>query len=300
MNQRKPGNKPQRPKGKGRPGKDSNSRRSQKYKGGKPGPDKRRSERSSDRPRKQEPPARASVAPTKKRLRRKSGGAPSDPILELFHTQEPELSVASIEALLGKAGVPPEPGLVHQCLQYLGILLELNDEINLVSRATPRHAAMLSLLDSFTAALRVRPLLPGKTLLDLGSGGGFPGIPFKLFEPSLRVTLLDARRAKTMALRRIVEDLELEDVEIEHDRAEIFPDHNDTRFDLVTVRAVGSLKEVLPVARPLLAEGGTLLAWKGPEGMREWKESGQDTVFSLDKRHLLTSIRSVYVFTLKS
>jgi 16S rRNA (guanine527-N7)-methyltransferase len=101
--------------------------------------------------------------------------------------------------------------------------------------------------------------------LDLGSGGGVPGVILAIARPSIAWTLVDAASRKAAALRSFVEDLSLADVEVVAERAELLgrADPSRERYDLVTARACASLPVLLEYALPLLAVGGTLIAWKG-------------------------------------
>ncbi len=295
----KPSDRKSRPQ-RSRDGKDGRRRPNKNDKGGKPFHSGTGKGVNGPKPeRKENKPVQGTVAPVKKRLVRKGGAAPTDPILELFHTPDPTLDMETITTLVREAGVEEVEELPEKYLKYISLIIEMNEEINLVSRARTQYAALLSLLDSLTGAIKTSHLMNEASLLDLGSGGGFPGIVCKLYAPGLHVTLLDARRAKALALKQICTELGLDDVVVAHDRAETFPDHEESRFDLVTIRGVGSLKETLPMARPLLKPEGTILAWKGPEGLREFQDGPQEE-FDLIKRHHLTSIRSLYEIKLKS
>jgi 16S rRNA (guanine527-N7)-methyltransferase len=90
---------------------------------------------------------------------------------------------------------------------------------------------------------------------DLGSGAGFPGIPIKLWAPQISVTLIESNHKKATFLREVVRSLTLTDINIQNARAETLPPSS---FDVVALRAVERLPEVLPVAANLLAPGGRL------------------------------------------
>jgi len=92
-------------------------------------------------------------------------------------------------------------------------------------------------------------------LADLGSGAGFPGIPIKLWAPNIALTLIESNHKKAAFLREVARALTLTDVNVQNARAETLPP---STFDVVTLRAVESLPEVLPVAATLLAPSGRL------------------------------------------
>jgi 16S rRNA (guanine527-N7)-methyltransferase len=145
---------------------------------------------------------------------------------------------------------------------YVRLLLEANARLNLTRVVEPDAVARLHLLDSLAAL----PLLPESVgrALDLGSGGGVPGIVLALARPSVRWTLVDSVRKKADALRSFVEVLGLANVEVLAERAELLgrgPSRES--FDLVAARACAALPVLAEYALPLLRVGGTLVAWKG-------------------------------------
>ncbi|MDP8207988.1 MAG: 16S rRNA (guanine(527)-N(7))-methyltransferase RsmG [Candidatus Electryonea clarkiae] len=156
-------------------------------------------------------------------------------------------------------------------VQYLLLVKQFNQDINLVSRLSIDEVLITSLWESL-CTLNFSKLfkIPDHCLLDLGTGGGFPGIPIAISTPELKVTLLDSRRVKVLALQAIVKELQLSNTNVIYDRAEILKDHDEQRYDLITARSVGALKEVAPWSSDLLKPQGKLLIWKGAEGLREY------------------------------
>jgi 16S rRNA (guanine527-N7)-methyltransferase len=102
-------------------------------------------------------------------------------------------------------------------------------------------------------------------MLDIGSGGGFPGIPLKVLLPKLSVTLIDASRKKVNFLKHVIRTLELDNIEALHIRAEDLAVHPSyiNRFDVIISRALSSLEFFVRLALPLLASGGVIIALKG-------------------------------------
>jgi 16S rRNA (guanine527-N7)-methyltransferase len=112
-------------------------------------------------------------------------------------------------------------------------------------------------------------------IVDLGSGGGFPGIPLKICMPDVPFLLVESSRKKTLFLRHAVEELDLSRVEVVHGRAEALgsePAHSE-RYQFVTARAVGHLRDLVGIAFPLLRARGRLVAFKGRGVEREVEES---------------------------
>ena len=108
-------------------------------------------------------------------------------------------------------------------------------------------------------------------LLDVGSGGGFPGIPLAFARPDLAVTLMDSSSRKTAFLRRVSRETSLDNVDILTCRVEDMAPQLNTRFEVITARAVALIPEIVSWTRFLLADGGSWILWKG----RRWREEGE-------------------------
>ena len=141
-------------------------------------------------------------------------------------------------------------------------LLHWNKTTNLTAITDPFEVAVKHFVDSLAPAKLVSP---GATLLDIGSGGGFPGIPLKVVIPSLAVTLIDASRKRVNFLKHVIRTLKLEGIEALHIRAEYLADDPAYRkhFDTITSRALTDLKSFIRQARRLLAVNGQMIALKG-------------------------------------
>lgn len=136
--------------------------------------------------------------------------------------------------------------------------------MSLLSLKTPYDLPVKHFVDSLT----VLPLLgndsngEGPHLLDLGTGAGFPGIPLKLMNDSIRLTLVDASRKKTSFLKHALRVLELERATVINARIENIAHEGDS-YDYVVSRATFSLAELIAMAHPFLSPGGTLISMKG-------------------------------------
>ena len=154
-------------------------------------------------------------------------------------------------------------GFADAAEHYVRLLLHANARLNLTRVVEPDAVARLHLLD----ALAALPLLPASIehALDLGSGGGVPGIVLAMARPGVRWTLVDSVRKKAEALRSFIDALGLTNVEVLADRAELLGRGAQREaFDLVTARACAALPVLVEYGLPLLRVGGTLVAWKGP------------------------------------
>ncbi|VEN74612.1 Ribosomal RNA small subunit methyltransferase G [Candidatus Desulfarcum epimagneticum] len=146
-----------------------------------------------------------------------------------------------------------------------------NKKINLTAISDPLETAVKHFIDSIAAA----DLFPeGARLLDMGSGGGFPGLALKAARPDLSVTLLDASMKKTHFLSHVIRQTGLGDVRAAHGRAEDLAgdDSYKGRFDAVVCRAFSSLPDIWEKGAPFLSKNGRLTAWKGKNGESEAKE----------------------------
>lgn len=141
-------------------------------------------------------------------------------------------------------------------------LLYWTKTINLTTIVDPLEVAVKHFVDSLAPA---RLLTPGATLLDIGSGGGFPGIPLKVVIPTLSITLIDASRKKVNFLKHVIRTMELDGIEALHIRAEVLAGDSAYRshFNIITSRALSDLKSFINRARPLLAVDGQMIALKG-------------------------------------
>lgn len=162
-------------------------------------------------------------------------------------------------------------------------LMQWNKKMNLTAICNPLEIAVKHVLDSIVPS---RMIPSGKKkLLDIGSGGGFPGIPLKILIPSLSVTLIDASRKKISFLKHVIRTLKLEKIDAVHIRAEDMAGTAgvEKKFDIIISRALTSLASFVAMALPLLSENGMIIALKGNVEGAEIK-----TVRSLIKSHAMT------------
>ena len=141
-------------------------------------------------------------------------------------------------------------------------LIKWSRKTNLTTISDPLEVAVKHFLDSIAPA----PFIPPHTsLLDMGSGGGFPGIPLKIMIPSLSVTLIDASRKKISFLRQVIRMLGLDNIEACHVRAEdLSRDRRvNSAYDVIISRALSSMVNFIQMSLPLLAKDGFIIAMKG-------------------------------------
>src|ERR1700679_2778684 len=144
----------------------------------------------------------------------------------------PTLSNARIAALLAPYLAAPPPSLLAQLSLYLDLLLKWNARTNLTAIRDPEEIVRRHFGESLFAARHIPA--EAKTLLDFGSGAGFPGLPIALLHPNLEVTLAESQNKKSTFLREAVRILTLPNVQVWPNRVETMPPNR--LFDVVTLR----------------------------------------------------------------
>lgn len=159
---------------------------------------------------------------------------------------------------------------------YLELLQEWNWRIHLVSKSDAKNNRIIRhFVDSLTIFKEV-DISKGASLLDFGSGAGFPAIPIKIVREDIRLTLVESIHKKTLFLQKLAGVLKLREVTILNNRVEDLIDRRDFRkkFDLITAKALGKLKDTAQLSIPFLKTGGLLVAYKGKRVEKEIKEFG--------------------------
>lgn len=261
----------------------------------------RRTRRGDQHRRPGKPPKSAKPAPPPLRRRVRAARVPSalptpQPPKWLLSDQDTLISTGPVKELLDTLQIPYTEEQLAKLVDHLLLVRQYNREVNLVSRSDVERVLLKSLWES-VVAVRDTTLPKEGQLLDLGTGGGFPGLSLAILWPGVHVTLLDSRRAKTLVLRKMIDELGLENLEVVHDRAETFQEHSEVSFDLITVRAVSVLPEIASWIDGLRHSGQLLLAWKGPEGVQEIASLPEDQ-WKLE--HTLRVPPHRYVFVLKA
>jgi len=163
---------------------------------------------------------------------------------------------------LAQLGIVPPEGAAELLVRYAALLLRQNEVMNLTAITAPEDVATLHFLDS--AALLAAADFRGKRVIDVGTGAGFPGLPLKILEPSVELTLLDSLDKRIVWLRSVCAELGLFGVECLHARAEeqgLAAGYRDS-FDLALSRAVAPLRLLGELCLPFVRPGGRFLAMK--------------------------------------
>lgn len=156
--------------------------------------------------------------------------------------------------------------------QYMNMLLEWNEKINLTAITKPEEIILKHFVDSLTIAKYIKK---EETLVDMGTGAGFPGIPLKIYKKDLKVTLVDSLNKRIKFLNEVIEQLNLEKIETIHARAEEFSKNKKYRekFDISTSRAVANLSTLSEYLIPLVKVNGKVISMKGQEVQEEVKQA---------------------------
>lgn len=155
--------------------------------------------------------------------------------------------------------------------KYISLLLEWNARINLTSIVEPEEIMVEHFLDSISILKEMNIKKDSYSLIDVGSGAGFPGIPLKIMEPNIDLVLLDSLRKRTEYLKILKEELNLKNVSIIHARAEDLAYESEYRenFDIVVSRAVAPLNILSEYCIPFTRRGGIFVSYKGPAAQEE-------------------------------
>ena len=188
----------------------------------------------------------------------------------------------ALAARLAACGVPCDPALPGRLLAYHALLMDWNSRMDLT--AVTEEAEMIDrhYVDSLMA-LMVPGLIPARgSLIDVGTGAGFPGLPLALALPDMRVTLLDAQRKRLDFLQAVIDELKVTNVTLIHSRAEDGARRPDCRerFDVAVARAVAPTAVLAEYLLPYVKVGGKAVCWKGP-ALAEELEQGRRAAFLL-------------------
>ena len=181
----------------------------------------------------------------------------------------------------------------HSLVEF-GWLLGTYDRANVIGTREPRGILLDHILDSLSCFL-FEPLVEAQRLVDVGSGGGLPGIPIKIVRPTLQATLVESTGKKARFLRHAVERLGLDGIEVLDGRVEEVARANSCRgaYDVVTARAVARLSVVAEYCVPLSRVGGYVISMKArlqaeelSEGERAAQRLGAKVAEVLQVPHL--------------
>ncbi len=177
---------------------------------------------------------------------------------------------ATLREGLPQLGLALEPAVQAQLCAFAEAVIRQNQVMNLTAITDPEQVAKLHLLDSLT--LLTLKDLNRKTLIDVGCGAGFPGVPVKIACPQVQVTLLDSLGKRMNWLGQILPQLGVQ-AQCITGRAEEEVKTRREKYDIATSRAVARLNILLELTAPYVKVGGTVLAMKGAAAQEELEEA---------------------------
>src|SRR5215472_8191010 len=185
------------------------------------------------------------------------------------------LDTVTIASLL-RPFAEPNPAQLEQTAAYLNMLLKWNAKVNLTSVRDPRQMITRHFGESYFAARELLSSEPAAAVIDLGSGAGFPGLPLAMFDPAVRVTLIESNAKKVAFLNEVIAALKLGNVRVVRQRAEAYAGS----ADLVTMRAVERFEAAAPIALRLVRPGGRLALMIGASQVGAAKQAVGELAWS--------------------
>lgn len=162
--------------------------------------------------------------------------------------------------------------MINKFYSYMLGIIEWNEKVNVTAITEEKMFIVKHFIDSLTVNRFVKDK---KTVIDIGTGAGFPGIPLKILNPELKVTLIDSVNKKLNVIRDLSEKIGLEKLEIIHTRAEDLASKSEYRemYDIATTRAVSNFSTIVEYMLPFVKIGGCAVCMKGPNYKEELEEA---------------------------
>lgn len=149
---------------------------------------------------------------------------------------------------------------IKEFYEYMNLLLEWNEKINLTAITEPKEVIMKHFIDSITVEKYINN---SDLVADIGTGAGFPGIPLNIVKNNANYVLVDSLNKRINFLNEVINDLNLKNIKTVHSRVEDFAKNNREKFDVATSRAVAALNILLEYLLPLVKVGGICVCMKG-------------------------------------
>jgi 16S rRNA (guanine527-N7)-methyltransferase len=178
-----------------------------------------------------------------------------------------------LKSLCFSFGIELSQGMIEKFQAYSDLLLVWNKRINLVSKRDATNDRIIRHFIDSLSIFKSVDIPRSSRILDIGSGAGFPAIPIKIVREDFQITLLESIHKKTLFLKKLIEVLKLEGINIINDRAETVSLDGNFRdkFDFVTLKAFGDLQAGIRLALPFLKIGGYVIFYKGKRTKNEIK-----------------------------
>lgn len=161
---------------------------------------------------------------------------------------------------------------IQKFYDYMNLLVEWNKKINLTAITEEKDIILKHFVDSLTVLKYIKE---NKSIVDVGTGAGFPGIPLAIMNDSLKITLVDSLNKRINFLNEVCNKINLENIKAIHARAEEFGKDNNYResYDVAISRAVANLTVLAEYLLPLVKVGGKIICMKGPDIEEELKQA---------------------------
>ena len=150
---------------------------------------------------------------------------------------------------------------IEKFYKYMNLLIEWNQKINLTAIVEPKEIIQKHFIDSMSVLNYIQDK---KNIIDVGTGAGFPGIPIKIANPNINVTLLDSLQKRVYFLAEVVSQLELDKIKAVHSRAEDYARENRESYDVAISRAVANMSTLVEYLLPYVKQDGIVICMKGP------------------------------------
>lgn len=185
-----------------------------------------------------------------------------------------DFKIEKIVPLCQEFGVNITDQMKEKLNLYGNLLLEWNEKINLTAITEPEDVLFKHFYDCILFLKHVK-VPKNATLVDVGTGAGFPGMVLKIVRPDVDVTLLDSLNKRLIFLNEVIEKLGLTGIKTVHSRAEDAGSSKIHRenYDIATARAVANLPVLLEYCTPLVKVGGMFVSMKGPSAFEEAENS---------------------------
>ena len=160
----------------------------------------------------------------------------------------------------------------EQFFEYMNLLIEWNEKMNLTAITEPEDIILKHFIDSITILKEIKEDVK---LVDVGTGAGFPGIPISIMKTSIKVTLVDSLNKRLMFLQEVADKLNLKNINMLHMRAEELGQNKKYResFDIATSRAVANLSTLSEYLIPLVKVNGKVISMKASSAQEEIKQA---------------------------
>ena len=175
-----------------------------------------------------------------------------------------------IKEKLNKINIEIEDIQIEKFYNYMKLLVEWNEKINLTAITEPKEVILKHFVDCITI---LKYIPKDAKIVDVGTGAGFPGIPLNIMESRPNYKLVDSLNKRINFLNEMIDELELENINTVHSRIEDFAKNNKESYDVATSRAVASLNILLEYLLPLVKVGGICICMKGSNIQEEVQNS---------------------------